>query len=125
MFAIAYGGIVYSYVYLLQQSINFAAQQGIQAAIAVIPSTNAGTTAQSRLSDATKAAKNTLSWLPNTQAALVNIPSTPTSCKVSSGTFTFEVDFTPTTLFPQVTLPLVGSFPPVPAILYACAVAYT
>lgn len=125
MFAIAYGGIVYSYIYLLQQSINFAAQQGAQAAVAVVPSSNATTTAQSRLANATTAARNTLNWLPPTQAALVTIPSSPGNCKAAAGTFAFEVDFAPGTLFPMVTLPLVGTFPPVPVTLYACAVAYT
>ncbi|HZR37156.1 MAG TPA: TadE family protein [Nevskia sp.] len=125
MFAIAYGGVVYSYVYVLQQSINFAAQQGIQAAVSVIPSTDASGTAQNRLSSATTAANNTLKWLPASQFALVSIPTSPGNCKVTSGTFTFEVDFRPSTLFPTVTLPLAGTFPPVPVTLYACAVAYT
>jgi len=121
MFAIAYGGIVYSYIYMVQQAINFAAQQGAQAALAVVPTSNAGTTQQSRLTSATNAANATLTWLPKK----FTIPPTAANCSPLAGNFTFEVDFTPTGLFPMVTLPIVGTFPPVPAVMFACAVAYT
>lgn len=119
MFAIVYGGIVYSYVYVVQQAINFAAQQGAQAALAVVPSTTATATQQARLNSATTVAKATMKWLPNK----VTIPTTPGNCATQASTFTFEVDFAPTGLFPMVTLPLVGTFPPVPATMYACAIA--
>jgi len=121
MFAIAYGGVVYSYIYMVQQAINFAAQQGAQAALAVVPTSNAATTQQNRLTSATNAATATLIWLPKK----VTMPPAAGNCAPPAGSFTFEVDFAPTGLFPLVTLPLVGTFPPVPATMYACAVAYT
>ncbi|HWY23568.1 MAG TPA: TadE family protein [Nevskia sp.] len=121
MFAIAYGGIVYSFIYMAQQAINFAAQQGAQAALAVVPTSNAATTQQSRLTSATNAAQATLTWLPKK----FSIPAAAANCAPVAGNFTFEVDFAPTGLFPMVTLPIVGTFPPVPAVMFACAVAYT
>jgi len=125
MFAITYGGIVYSYMYLLQQSVNFAAQQGAQAAVAVVPGSDPSATKQLQVTNATSAAQSTLNWLPSGQRGLVTFPATAGRCNNPGGTFAFEVDFTPTSLFPMVKLPLVGTFPPVPATIYACAVAYT
>lgn len=125
MFAIAYGGIVYSYIYLLQQSINFAAQQGAQAALAVVPTSNAAATQQNRVTSATNAAQATLNWLPHAQTGKVSIPTSASNCNAPAGTFAFEVDFAPGGLFPMVTLPLIGSFPPVPVTMFGCAVAYT
>lgn len=122
MFAIAYGSVVYAYIYMLQQSINFAAQQGAQAAISIVPGTDSTVTAASRLTYATTVAQGTLKWAPTSR---VSYAAPGGRCTTPAGTFTFEVDFTPGGLFPMVTLPLVGSFPPVPATMFACAVAYT
>ena len=125
MFAITYGGIVYSYMYLLQQSVNFAAQQGAQAAVAVVPGSDPNVTQQQQVTKATAAAQSTLNWLPTNQRGLVSFPVGAGNCRNPVGTFGFEVDFAPASLFPMVKLPLVGSFPPVPTTIYACAVAYT
>ncbi len=124
MFAIAYGGIVYCYIYMLQQSINFAAQQGAQAAVAVVPGSDSSATQQQRVTNATAAAQATLNWLPKGQTGRVTFPTTPGNCKNPTGTFGFEVDFAPAGLFPIATLPIIGSFPPMPTNMYACAVAY-
>jgi Flp pilus assembly protein TadG len=126
MFAIFYGGIVYCYMYMLQQSINFAAQQGAQAAVAVVPATDASTTLAARETKATTTAQGILKWLPAAQYGKLTFPVNSPNCTASapSGTFPFEVDFAPTGIFPMTTLPLVGSFPPVPATMFACAVAY-
>lgn len=122
MFAIAYGSVVYAYIYILQQAINFAAQQGAQAAVGVVPVTSPTTTQQNRLTLATSVAQSTLNWVPTGR---LSYAAGAGGCTAPSGTFTFQVNFTPGGLFPMVTLPLMGSFPPVPAAMYACAVAYT
>lgn len=132
LFAIMYCTIVYGYTYMLQQSINFAAQQGAQAAVAVIPTGSSGTTSTAQNSAATTAVGAALSWLPASQQSMIKVPAASPDCLVPSGTqnvVAVEVQFAMssggTALFPQVSLPLVGTFPFLPNNLFACAVAYT
>ena len=122
---VAYAGIVYSYVYLLQQSVNFAAQQGAQAAVSTVATSSTSGTTASRQSQALQAVTNTLSWLPGTQKSLVSVPTSTPNCKVPAGTFAVEVDFPPGGLFPVFKLPIVGNIPVLPPLLIACAVAFT
>lgn len=134
MFAVAYAAIVYSYVYLLQQSVNFAAQQGAQAAVAVVPQSDIATTTAKRLSNASLAVTNTLSWLPVDQTTRVSV-SSPSDCgngttPVAGSSFVFRVNFDMGSgtgaLFPTFfNLPMIGTIPPLPATLVACAVAIT
>jgi Flp pilus assembly protein TadG len=136
LLALTYASLVYSYVYFLQQSINFAAQQGVQAAVAVVPTSNASTDLANRINQANAVESSTLSWLPSNQVALIstspakNATSDTTSCvgaTPSSSQFVYQVTFTLTGLFPAlVNLPMgLGTVPPLPATLTACAVAFT
>jgi Flp pilus assembly protein TadG len=129
LLALVYSTIVYSYVYVLQQSINFASQQGAQAALAVIPTGDAAATAAARNEAAKAAALNTLSWLPAGQLAKIAVPSGGPNCR-AGGEFAVEVDFTGPAigsggLFPSlVNLPMgLGTVPPNLGTLIACAVA--
>lgn len=130
LIALVYGGVVYSYVYFLHQAINFAAQQGAQAALSVVPTSNAASDAATRLSRADAVAKNVLSWLPAGQAGRVSTAATG-SCTAPSGVsgFTYQVTFDLTSggaLFPSLlALPMgIGTIPPLPSTLVACAVAF-
>jgi Flp pilus assembly protein TadG len=131
LIALIYGGLVYSYVYVLQQAVNFAAQQGVQAALAVVPTSNTGNDSGNRMINADKVAKSTLNWLPSDQLTRVTT-SASGSCTVPSGTtgFTYQVSFDLSGsggLFPAiVALPFgLGTIPPLPTSLVACAVAFT
>ncbi|MDR3415969.1 MAG: TadE/TadG family type IV pilus assembly protein [Nevskia sp.] len=132
LLAVTYGGVVYGYVFMLQQSIDFAAQQGAQAAVATVPSVNG--TAAAQLTNATTAAKASLGWLPTDQFSRVNVSGGGPNCipaggAAPAGSVTVEVTFTlggTTPLFPVLDLPMgIGAIPPLPATLNACAVAYT
>lgn len=129
MLAVAYGGIVYAYIYVLQQSINFAAQQGAQAAVATIPITTgtnpAAATAAARAQKATDAVNSTLGWLPTAQRSRLTIPQPATGCNALNGAFAVQVNFTTSGLFAALNLPGLGSFPYMPPSLLACAVAFT
>ena len=129
--ALIYGGLVYSYVFLLQQAINFAAQQGVQAALAVVPTSNGANDSSKRMQNADLVAKSTLNWLPAAQLTRVTT-SAAGSCTVPSGTsgFTYQVSFDLSGsggLFPSIAaLPFgLGTIPPLPSNLVACAVAFT
>jgi len=131
LIALVYGGLVYSYVYLLQQGINFAAQQGAQAALSVVPTSSAANDAGQRLTKANLVALATLAWLPASQQSRVST-GVGGSCAVPAGTtgFTYQVSFDlggGGGLFPSLAaLPFgLGTIPPLPASLAACAVAFT
>lgn len=131
LLAVIYGGMVYSYVFFLQQAINFAAQQGAQAAVAVAE-TGTSTDQTNRANQANAVAMNALNWLPGGQVGLVT--TTPgTTCPGMAGvanTFSYTVNFnlsgTGGPLFPSlVNLPMgLGTIPPLPAVLTSCSVAY-
>ncbi len=135
MLAIVYGGLVYSYVFFLQQSVNFAAQQGVQAAVSVAPTANAAADVTARTNLADTVAKNSLSWLPGDQFGRVSTSAPANGCPggttPAANTFSYMVNFTlggaGGALFPSlVSLPMgLGTVPPLPATLTACAVAFT
>ena len=124
---LSYCAVVYGYVYMLQQSINFAAQQATQAAVAVLPGTS--TSAATQTSTINSAVNAALSWLPAPQKSRLSIPTNTPNCLNASsfpGTpIVVEVDFALAGLFPVlVNLPFIGGTVPVlPATLFACAVA--
>jgi len=135
MLVTAYASIVYSYVYFLQQSISFAAQQGVQAAVSVVPTNSTAADSASRTTTANAVAMNTLTWLPNTQFTRVTTTE-PAVCPGETApgvpTFSYMITFTLSggtggALFPTlVNLPMgLGTVPPLPTVLTACAVAFT
>lgn len=128
LFLLVYGVIVYSYVYVLQQSITYSAQQSAEAAVAVNP-TPAGTL-NDRITQRVRAvAAQSLNWLPVSQRQRVigasgdkvgvQFQTIDGDASVVRVTLEFDVPG----LFPVVTLPLVGSVPPLPPTLRAEAIA--
>lgn len=135
LLAVFYGGVVYTYVFVLQQALTFSAQKGAEAALAVVPNTDATTTSAARLAQANSASHSALSWLPGDQYSRVStgIPQSGTcggAVAPPAGSFVYQVSFNlaggvgVAPLFPTlVALPLVGTIPPLPTTLVACAVA--
>jgi Flp pilus assembly protein TadG len=131
LIALFYGGLVYSYIYILQQAVNFAAQQGAQAALAVVPTSNSASDTTARLAKADLVAKSTMNWMPANQLSRVTTAATG-SCTLPAGTsgFVYQVNFDMNSggpLFPAIAaLPFgLGTIPAMPANLVACAVAFT
>lgn len=125
-----YGLVVYAYIFVLQESITFVAQQAAAAAVSVSPNQ---TTAVQR-TQMTTLVQNTvtqsLSWLGTTQLARVS--STVTFCSQTTGTtcptdgtdaVVVTVKFnmsTPTPLFPVLSFGS-GQVPPMPTQLATMA----
>jgi len=129
LFLLVYGVIVYSYVYVIQQSITYSAQQSAEAAVAVTPvNDNAAYEAKIR-TRVHAVALQSLNWLPANQLARLRGEDG------NVGTVAFEtidtdqsvvrvtLDFQVPGLFPTLTLPLVGNIPPLPQRLRAQAIA--
>lgn len=127
LFLLIYGVIVYSYVFVLQESIAYAAQKSAEAAVAVAPDAP-GYDGLAR-EQAKIMAGRVLAWLPASQRERVlgddNGKVEVTFVAVGDGdavqvTLRFEL----TGLFPVLNLPLIGSVPPLPdRPLFAQAVA--
>jgi Flp pilus assembly protein TadG len=126
LFLLIYGVIVYSYVFMLQQSINYAAQQAAEAAVAVTPDAagyDALASAQAR-----SMASRVLQWLPQAQQTRV-LGDNGDRVEVSFGSagdsdvVQVRLRFTLPGLFPVLVLPFVGEVPRLPAQLVAQAVA--
>ena len=130
--ALIYSLFVYSYVYVLYESINYAAQQGAESAVAVDPSldTDYFSTVQTY---AQSTAAGVLSWLPeaqrsasvgNANGSLVEVLQCNASgggaspyCPVaaSGGTpIVVRISFPVRRFFPALVLPGIGSVPPLP-----------
>lgn len=136
LLALVYCVIVYGYLFVVRQSIEFAAHKGIEAAIAVDPS---ATDAQTqRQSQAKLAANCALQWLSGTCSATVasNARIVPqytlcsgtgtTACPAGYGlvTVTYKVNNGGSWIFPKLLgLPMVGTIPPMPETMVATAIA--
>lgn len=129
LFLLIYGTIVYSYVFILHESINYAAQEAAEAAVAVLPDSNGyDANVQARVRAQAMAV---LSWLPAAQRERV----------LGAGGEKVEVTFPdiggesavqvilrfqlkdPTPIFPIINLPLVGDVPRLPDQISAQGVA--
>ena len=136
LFMLMYGVVVYGYTFVLQQSLNFAAQEAAEAAVAVDPRADAADTLRNqRVRDTATAILN---WLPAGQKQRV-IGSSGEQVEIEyctggsgglcpSGTDAIIVTLnfsmtTPVYLFPVLDMPLVGQIPPLPEQLTARAVA--
>lgn len=126
LFLLIYGVIVYSYVFVLQESINYAAQQAAEAAVAVEPQSagyDATATAQAR-----SMASRVLQWLPQSQQMRV-LGEGGEKVEVSfsnagdSDVVQVQLRFALPGLFPVMKLPIVGDVPYLPRQLVAQAVA--
>ena len=136
LFFLIYGVVVYSYIFVLQESINFAAQEAAAAVVAVDPKVPGFETQM--IQRARNTAISILAWLPASQASRVlgangdKVEVTP--CTAGSGgcppdtdgvTVKLVFDVTqPTPLFPVISF---GGFmgvttvPPLPVQLRAQA----
>ena len=139
LFVVTYGAIIYSYIYVLRQSLTFAAQEAAQAAVSVQP----GVTGYDDLvrQTAVNTALAAISWMPsNVRTALAVDTGDVTICRGPSGgacatllpgdvavVVRLELplegrgDISP--LFATFTLPPFGRFPPLPNIMAGQAVA--
>ncbi|MDP9140195.1 MAG: pilus assembly protein [Pseudomonadota bacterium] len=140
LFLLVYGVIVYAYVYVIQQSITFAAQEGAAAAVSVDPATANPLTVQQEVVRST--VSSALSWLPESQRArvlgaggervqVVLCPQGSGGCPIDSNALRVTLNFTVRpagsdcatgALFPMLNLFLVGCIPPLPETLSASAV---
>lgn len=122
LFALIYGVITYSYLFLLSTSVNYAAQLGAESAVAVAPQSDADDYSALVDSTAKAAVSQSLSWLQESQRERV---LTTTEINTVTGLITVVVNFdmlNPTTIFPVVDLPLAGPLPRFPDNVTATAV---
>jgi Flp pilus assembly protein TadG len=124
-----YGLVVYAYIFVLQESITFVAQQAAAAAVSVSPSQTAGAAQAQMATLAQSTATTYLSWLGTSQ--LARVTSTVTFCPGAgltcpadgSNAVVVTVNFnmnTPTPLFPVLSFGS-GQVPPTPALLSSTA----
>jgi Flp pilus assembly protein TadG len=124
-----YGLVVYSYIFVLQESITFAAQQAAAAAVGVAPSATSGAAQTQMRTLAQNTATQYLSWLG---AQATRLTTTSTFCSVSGGgtcptdgsdaivvKLVFDMD-APTPLFPVLSFGA-GQVPPTPSQLVSQA----
>lgn len=133
LFLLVYGVIVYSYIFVLQQSITYAAQLAADAAVKVNP--------RAEDADALRAAAirqtvvSALSWLPESQRQRVvgsggervliePCPAGAADCPSDSSALrvTLRFNLRSPDLFPVLDLYVVGQVPPLPESLSATAI---
>jgi len=128
LFLLVYGVIVYSYVYVVQQSITFNAQQFAEAAVAVnpLPEADLAERIEARVN---AVATQSLGWLPTQQRTRLtganggNQYTQIVSVATDESVVKVTVEFSVTGLFPALDFPVVGKIPPLPSKLRAQAVA--
>jgi len=141
LLALTYSLFVYSYVYVVYESINYAAQQAAEAAVAVDPFDEENY--QANVENYARAtAAGALSWLPASQrtaaigangSAIQVYPCSPGGnggeycpAGVTGGTpvvVKIQFPLSSPQLFPMMTLPGIGSIPPLPSSLVGVGVA--
>lgn len=122
-----YGLVVYSYIFVLQESVTFVAQQAAASAVSVAPSSSTSTTNSQITTLAQTTVNQYLSWLSADQLARVS--TVVTFCSTSGGvtcptdgtnavvvTVNFNMNV-PSQLFPTLDFGPAGAFPPMPANL--------
>lgn len=136
LLTLVYCVIVYGYLFVVLQSIEFAAHKGIEAAVAVDPA--ATDAATQRQQQAVLAVNCSLQWLTGSCSSTVAgggrvVPqyslcsgTGTTSCPSGYGlvTVTYKLNNGGSWLFPKlVDLPMVGTIPPMPETMVATAIA--
>lgn len=139
LFLLMYGVVVYAYLFVINQSISFAAQEAAEAAVAVDPqASNAETLRASRIKATATAV---LGWMPVAQRQRVlgaagervqiqyctggsgGLCPSGTDAVIVTLTFNPNASGATPALFPVVWMPLLGQVPPLPTQLTARAVA--
>lgn len=134
LLALTYAMFVYAYVYVVYESVNYAAQQGAESAVAVDPALGdeyLGTIQ----TYAQTTALGVLSWLPEAQRSAMVINVQPCNASGGGGVSPYcpsadtggmpivvHIDFPLADVFPVLDLPLVGNVPPLPASLVGVGV---
>lgn len=123
VFAIVYGGIVYGYIYFLQQRINFLAQEAVRAAISVAPVDDSDAYLAQAQAAANQAISNnfTLSGVAVPPALGVTFTLQGDVAEGDTLVVLLTYNLNNPTLFPTIPIPLVGAIPPLPAELRATA----
>lgn len=128
-----YGLVVYAYIFVLQESITFVAQQAAAAAVSVSPNQTAANARTQMTTLAQNTVSQSLAWLGASQLAARVTPNTTvtfcsqtvvTTCPTDGGdavvvTVKFNVS-TPTPLFPVLSFGA-GQIPPMPTQLFSTA----
>ncbi len=135
LFLLMYGTVVYSYVFVVQQSLHYAAQELAEAAVKVDPSLpNADVVRESNIR---ANAQQVLRWMPESQLnrvvgpdggliQIVHCDPGGANCPPDSSAVTVTLNFNlmqPEPLFPVLNIFLIGNVPPLPARLTASATA--
>lgn len=131
LFAIIYGTIVYSYVFVINESIHYAAKTAAEAAVRVDPQ---APDYEALVREAARnTASNSLAWMPASQRARFanqedDLFGTVTIEEISGNpvvrvVLDFNVSEGSPAIFPIISLPFVGAVPPLPARMQASAVA--
>lgn len=135
LLALVYATVVYGYLFVVRESIEFAAHKGLEAAVAVDPSATNATAEQGN--QAKIAVNCSLNWLTGqacgtatSTAGRVETTYVPGSgglgCPLGYGcvTVTYYVQQNGDWVFPKlIGLPMVGTIPPLPTTMTATAVA--
>lgn len=121
-----YGIVVYSYMFVVQEAITFAAQEAAEAAVKVDPAQDPADYDAAVRAEVVATATRVLDFLPESQRervlgsdgskVLVTIEPSPTGI---GGVVTVQLSFTFAGLFPTIPLPGVGAIPPMPGTLEA------
>jgi Flp pilus assembly protein TadG len=134
LFVLFYSVVVYSYLFVLQESISFAAQESAAAAHRVDPVANEDFDGSVRTQVRARAAE-VLDWLPASQKARVlgdaacagggGEASTGIEVCVNDATNVVRVSlrFDVDGLFPVIRMPLIGELPPMPQFLVGSGTA--
>lgn len=134
LLALTYAMFVYAYVYVIYESINYAAQQGAESAVAVNPALDS-TYLGSVQTYAQTTAQGVLSWLPESQRSKMVIEVLPCNASGGGGTSPYcpiadsggmpivvQITFPVSTIFAVLNLPGIGKVPPLPTSLVGVGV---
>jgi Flp pilus assembly protein TadG len=132
LFMLIYGTIVYSYVFVINESIHYAAKTAAESAIRVDPAAGDYDVLVSNTARST--ASRVLDWMPASQRARfadstgeaigsVSFESTVDGMRAVRVELDFDVSESRPAIFPVLTLPFVGEVPPLPDRMRASAIA--
>lgn len=134
LFMLFYSVIVYSYLFVLQQSVSYAAQEAAAAAHRVDPVAAAGGFDQAVVSHVCPRFKQSLTWLTDSQQSRMGVNQCGSSA-LGDGQGGTRIEITPNNvvtvtsqlrvrgMFPALTMPLIGSLPPMPDTLIGSGTA--
>ncbi|MBI2383574.1 MAG: pilus assembly protein [Gammaproteobacteria bacterium] len=128
LFMLTYGMIVYAYVFVVHESMNFAAQQAAEAAVAVDPDRGLADYQAAVETRIRRMAQAVLAWMPREQQDRLigadgqNVRIAFTEVDGHNAVeVTLTLPLTEPQLLPIVTFPLVGPIPRLPDTIVARA----